>query len=129
MLLFQKATRTICVSRDVYKNYSGGYRLENLEPGNYSFQLLVYSEGGPGTKTKEFFFCVDCIASKRVVWTGAENGGVVQRRGAGKRGGGDEERRRVCVCWKQQKEEEVGAERKRLNKMDRESRWAEKQTE
>ncbi|GFS26295.1 tyrosine-protein kinase receptor, partial [Elysia marginata] len=69
-----KAERVICVSIEAYKNNSGGYRLENLKPGNYSVSIQVFTEGGIGPVSRKFYFHIDAPLEKT---SGLSEGSIV----------------------------------------------------
>ncbi|KAK3762671.1 hypothetical protein RRG08_059018 [Elysia crispata] len=66
--LDEKAPRTICISREAYKNNSGGYRLDNLEPGNYSLRIQVFTEGGKGPMSQKILFYIDAFKEDESGW-------------------------------------------------------------
>ncbi|GFO30410.1 tyrosine-protein kinase receptor [Plakobranchus ocellatus] len=57
----EKESRITCVSAKAYWNNSRGYRLRNLEPGNYSFRIEVISRGGRGVMSPVFDFYIDSL--------------------------------------------------------------------
>ncbi|RUS81968.1 hypothetical protein EGW08_010266 [Elysia chlorotica] len=67
--LDEKAPRMICISRETYKNNSGGYRLENLKPGNYSLRIQVFTEGGRGPMSQKILFYIEAFKDNKSGWS------------------------------------------------------------